>query len=117
MLVRSSRYYAALVALNAAELARENAIKLYRQSQVEVSRLTRALDESRGDQLQKLVGKNVIVHAGVISIEGILMGVYPESVVLRHAQALTGAGAVTNLAGDQVIERSKVTWVQEPSEK
>lgn len=62
--------------------------------------------------LNRLVRKNVVVHmASGVSLRGVLVGVYADSMVLVHAEWLS-ADAVTPVDGEAVIPRSNVAWVQ-----
>ena len=54
----------------------------------------------------------VIVHTTVgSSIKGVMTGTYKDSVVLSHAEFLTG-DTTTSIDGDAVIPRERVAWIQ-----
>lgn len=137
MLVRSSRYYAEMVARERAEMAREQAIKdlkvaraqaelaqagaraeaarIRAEAALEVARVMALLAEREHDYIDQLVHKEVFVHLRTNhSMEGILIGAYQDSIVVRHAKVPDPeSGTIINLEGDQVVPRDNVNWVQE----
>lgn len=68
-------------------------------------------------RVSPLIKKSVRVHTrDRRSIEGVLVKSYPTSLVLRHARYLTEAdpnGLGSAMAGDVVVERSNVSFIQE----
>ena len=61
--------------------------------------------------LRRLERSRVIVHTkDDRSIRGVLVGVWPDCVVLSSAEYL--ADTVTPLDGDPVIPRENVAWLQ-----
>lgn len=54
----------------------------------------------------------VVVHTiGGSSIEGVLVGLYTDCLVLAHASALSGSGRLA-IDGEPIIERRNVDWIQ-----
>lgn len=115
MLVRSSKYFDALVKLHHAEAEALHASAQARQRKVEIDQLRRELQESKDDYLHRLLFKSVIAHLkSEVSIEGVLIAVFDDSVILQHASMpLTAAGDIEQLDGNQVIPRTEIGWVQE----
>jgi len=116
MLVRSSRYLKALVELDHALIVAEQAKKKTREVQIENERLRREAQEAKDDYLHRLLHKHVIVHVKEpeISIEGHLVGVYNDSIVLMNGRVpITPAGDIQQLDGSQVIARDQIGWVSE----
>lgn len=57
-----------------------------------------------------LIHRTVIVHTrDDRSFVGVLIAVYPEEVVLRHARMLPDGGMI---GGDVVVPRDNVGWIQ-----
>lgn len=62
--------------------------------------------------LKRLTARTVVVHlTDDESIRGVLVGVYDDCLVLRHA-AYLGVKAVDTIDGEAVIPRDKVAWMQ-----
>lgn len=62
--------------------------------------------------LNRLTSRTVVVHlTDDESIRGVLVGVYADCVVLRHAVYL-GVKAVDKIDGEAVVPREKVAWMQ-----
>lgn len=67
-----------------------------------------AMDAAMSEKaIDKLVGRRVMLHTkGLNSLEGVLVGVYPDAVVLRHAFHIDPIeGSRQILEGDQVVPR------------
>lgn len=63
--------------------------------------------------LSQKIGHDVICHLrDGRSLTGILVGVYPDAVALRHGQALMDSGDRVELAGDVVIPSRSLSWMQ-----
>lgn len=64
--------------------------------------------------LDRRVKRRVAVHtADGKSLLGVLVGVYPDVVVLRHARILdAGSDTTPALDGDVAVPRSQVSFVQ-----
>lgn len=62
-----------------------------------------------------LMGKVVQVNTrGEHSIEGVLVGVYADSIVLAHAHYVQAVdGTRQNIDGEQIIPNANVEWIQE----
>ena len=59
----------------------------------------------------RLERRTVVVHmASGASVRGVVIGVYRDSVVLRHSTYL--GPQATEIDGDVVIPRPNVAWVQ-----
>lgn len=62
--------------------------------------------------LETVERSRVVVHTtGGSSIEGVLIGLYPDCLVLAHASALSTTGRIA-IDGEPIIERKKVDWIQ-----
>jgi len=62
--------------------------------------------------LNRLTSRTVVVHlTDDESIRGVLVGVYSDCLVLRHA-AYLGTKTVDKIDGDAVVPREKVAWLQ-----
>ena len=62
--------------------------------------------------LKRLTARTVVVHlTDDESIRGVLVGVYDDCLVLKHAAYLR-ANAADAIDGEAVIPRDKVAWMQ-----
>lgn len=64
--------------------------------------------------LKRVIRQTVLVQLkGGTSIKGVLVDVYADVVVVRHAAAaVSGAKEFTDVDGEQVIPRGNVDWIQ-----
>lgn len=62
--------------------------------------------------IDTLARETVVVHLdGDESIKGVLVEVYEDSVVLKHAASLWSGGE-TKIDGDAVLPRRRILWLQ-----
>jgi len=66
--------------------------------------------------IDTLERERVVVHLdGDESIKGVLLEVYEDSVVLKHAASLWSGGE-TKIDGDAVVPRGRILWLQRLTE-
>lgn len=62
--------------------------------------------------IDRLVRRSVVIHTtNGMSIRGVMVGAYRDSLVLSHAEFL-GGDSVEPVDGDVVIPRERVAWMQ-----
>lgn len=67
----------------------------------------------RGPSFVELVRDRVAVHlTSGDTIEGVVVGEYPEAIALAHGVALLDNGTALALEGETVIERRRIAYVQ-----
>ena len=88
-----------------------------RRRKVEIEQLTRELQAERDTYLHRLQLKRVGVnlHAPEMTVEGVLIAVYSDSIVLKHASTIVADGAVEQLVGDQVIPITQIGFITDLS--
>lgn len=63
--------------------------------------------------LRRILKSSVVAHLrDGASTEGVLVGVYPDAIVLRHAAILLEDGRRAPLDGDVVIPRAGLSFLQ-----
>ena len=63
--------------------------------------------------MRNLVGWGVVVHTrDGQSLDGVLVGQYPDILVLRHASARLEDGRREQLTGEVVVPRENVSFIQ-----
>lgn len=62
--------------------------------------------------IESLLRDTVVVHTtGEDSLKGVLVGVYDDCLVLRHAVSLWDGGETT-VDGDAVVPLERIAWLQ-----
>jgi hypothetical protein len=114
MLVRSSRLRQAEVDLEAQRFRADQAVKDVRRARARADSAERKLLARSANYQDSLVRTKVIVHTKAGSIEGVLVGSYVDTVVMRHSRYLDPSNETTivDLDGDQVIPRGNIEWIQ-----
>lgn len=67
----------------------------------------------RRSWLEQIAGRTVLLHLkDADSIEGILLGVYDDGVLLKRARMLKGSGEGTELSGETFVARGQIVLAQ-----
>lgn len=67
---------------------------------------------SKRAYLTDVLAETVVIHTGSQSIEGVMVGVYADTIVLVHASLLGSDGSKLTLDGETLIPRDKVQFIQ-----
>lgn len=116
MFARTSKLHDALVRADVAEMIAGQAKKQVRLLKTELQATELALQAEKNDYLHRLLHRHVIVHIKEpsMSMEGFLVSVYHDSVVVGNARVpIDPEGRFERLEGDQIVARSQIAWVQE----
>lgn len=62
--------------------------------------------------LKRVEAHSVVVNTGDSSIRGVLVGVYADVLVLKHAAYLAHDGSQVTIDGEALVPRDRVTFIQ-----